>query len=292
MGYSLAGINNLRPSNGSYNLSALIHHKEQLTPYVLDPKLEMYEELYAAGLAEAQGFKPNDNLKAKREIAVNKLKAQAIKVDKVLQKSNRVESKKRATRDLSVSSTASTSTEKESRQSSSQTGGKLSYENTKHALLDHTNDRKHVREILDNRQKNSGNSGTGTCIVNDSEPLRMYTTTIKKSEAKYTRPYNPQGSAKITMVYSKTLEDGAVRPNEFKVWCEQCYDHHPVHNQDDMKIIYVTKDPEVAKGSKFHSGEPRDASFKDRLLKAGITASQTVHIEFVDIHDGGHSPTT
>ena len=118
----------------------------------------------------------------------------------------------------------------------------------------------------------------GTCIVNDSEPSCIYTTTIKNSEAKCTRLYNPQGSPKTTMVYSKLLEDGAVRPNGYKVWCEQCNDHHPVHNQDDMKIIFATEDPELAKGSKSHSGEPRDASFKDRLLKAGIAASQTVHI--------------
>ena len=120
----------------------------------------------------------------------------------------------------------------------------------------------------------------------------MYTTTIKSSEAKCTRLYNPQGSAKTTMVYSKLLKDGAVRPNEYKVWCEKSNDHHPVHNQDDMKIIFVTEDPELAKGSKSHSGEPQDATFKDRLLKAGIPASQTVHIEFVDVHDRGYSPTT
>jgi hypothetical protein len=207
----------------------------------------MYEELYAAGLAEAQGFKPNDNLKAKREIAVKKLKAQAIKVDKVSQKSGRVEGKKRVTRDSSVSSTASTSTERESRQSSSQTGGRLTYENTKHALLDHTNDKKRVKEVLDNRQKSSGTFVTGTCIRNDSEPLCMYTTMMKKSETKSTRLYNPQGSAKITMVYSKTLDDGAVRPNEFRVYCEQCNEHHPVHNQDTQKIVFVTKDSELQK---------------------------------------------
>ena len=107
------------------------------------------EDLYAAFIAEAQGFKPNDDLKAKREIAIKKQKAQAIKVDKVSQKSSRVESKKRATRDSSVSSTASTSTEKESRQSSSQTGGRLTYENTYHALLDHTNDKKRIRKVLE-----------------------------------------------------------------------------------------------------------------------------------------------
>ena len=64
---------------------------------------------------------------------------------------------------------------------------------------------------------------------------------MKKSDSKCTRLYNPQGSQTTIMVYSKLLEDGAVRPNEYKVWCEQCYSHHPVHNQDGMLIIFVTE---------------------------------------------------
>ena len=147
--YSLAGLNNLRPSSGSCDLSTLLHHKGQLTHYVLDPSLKMYEDLYAAGIAEAKGFLPNDDLKAKREIAIQEQKAQATKANKVSHKSSRVESKKRANRDSSVSSTASTSTEKGSRQLSCQTGGKLTYENTYHALLYHTNEKKHMRDILE-----------------------------------------------------------------------------------------------------------------------------------------------
>ena len=83
------------------------------------------------------------------------------------------------------------------------------------------------------------------------------------------------------------LEDGSVRPNEFKVYCEQCHEHHPVHNQDPQTIIFVTEDWELAKGSKSHLGELQDPSFRDRLLKAGITASETVHIELVDVRDWG-----
>ena len=89
------------------------------------------------------------------------------------------------------------------------------------------------------------------------------------------------------MVYSKLLEDSAVRPNEYKVWCEQCNCHHPVYNQDDMKIILVTEDPELAKGTKSQTGDQRDTSFCHRLLKGGIPTSQTVHIEFVDMRDRG-----
>ena len=94
LGYSKAGLHNLRPSSRACNLALLIHHKDAFTPYILDPKLAKYEELYADGLTEAEGFKPNDSLKARREIAVNKQKARAAKVDKVSQKSYRVESKK------------------------------------------------------------------------------------------------------------------------------------------------------------------------------------------------------
>ena len=94
------------------------------------------------------------------------------------------------------------------------------------------------------------------------------------------------------MAYSKIFEDGAVRPNKFKAYCEQCHEHHLVHNQDPQRIIYVIEDWELAKGSKSHSGESQDPSFRDRLLRVRITASETVHIEFVDVRDGGYSQTT
>ena len=106
----------------------------------------------------------------------------------------------------------------------------------------------------------------------------------KNNETKCKRLYNPQGSPDVTMVYSKMLE--------FKVYCEQCHEHHLVHNQDPQRIIYVTEDWELAKGPKSHTGELQDPSFRDLLLRAGITASETVHIKFVDIRDGGYTQTT
>ena len=93
-GYSIAGINNLRPSSESCNVARLLQIRNQLPPYVLDPSLKAYEDLYAAGMAEAMGFLPNAELKAKREIVIQKTKAQATKVDKVPQKSSRVEKKR------------------------------------------------------------------------------------------------------------------------------------------------------------------------------------------------------
>ena len=89
------------------------------------------------------------------------------------------------------------------------------------------------------------------------------------------------------MVYSKILEDAAVRPEEYKVWCEQCSDQHPVHNHYDMLIIFMTEDRELAKGTKSQMGRPRDTKFRNHLQKRGIPQNQTVHIEFLDVQDGG-----
>ena len=124
-----------------------------------------------------------------------------------------------------------------------------------------------------------------TCIVNDSDPLYMHTTMARhgNSELKCSRLYNPKGSLNKIMVYSKLFKDGAVRPNEFKTYCEQCHEYHLVHTQESQKILYVTENWELANGSKSLSGELQDSSFKDLLLKAGITASEMVHIKFIDV---------
>ena len=96
LGYSKAGLHNLRPSIRACNLALLIHHKDAFTPYILDPKLAKYEELYADGLTEAEGFKPNESLKAAREKAVKKQKARLPKWIKI----HRSHIKWRAKRDL------------------------------------------------------------------------------------------------------------------------------------------------------------------------------------------------
>jgi hypothetical protein len=128
----------------------------------------------------------------------------------------------------------------------------------------------------------------GTCIINGSEPLSMHLTVAKhgNSEVKCSRLYNPKGSLAKTMVYSKLL-DGSVRPNEFKSYCEQCHKYHLVHTQESQRIFFVTENHKLANGSRSHSGVPEDSSFRNLLLKAGITASQTVHLEFIDVRDGG-----
>ena len=112
------------------------------------------------------------------------------------------------------------------------------------------------------------------------------------SEVKCSRLYNLKGSLAKTMVYSKLFEDGAVRPNEFKTYCEQCHEYHLAHTQEPQRILFVTENHELANGSRSHLGDLQNPSFRDLLLKAGITASETVHIEFIDIRDGGCTLTT
>ena len=89
------------------------------------------------------------------------------------------------------------------------------------------------------------------------------------------------------MVYSKSLEDSAVKPNEYSTYCEQCHEYHLVHNMESQKILFVTENQELANGARSHSGALEDPSFKKLLLTAGITPSQMIHIEFVDVRDGG-----
>ena len=51
--------------------------------------------------------------------------------------------------------------------------------------------------------------------------------------------------------------------------------------------MYVTENPELANGARSHSGAQEDPSFRDLLIANGISPSQTVHIEFIDVRDGG-----
>ena len=77
---------------------------------------------------DAEGFEPNDSLRAAREKCVSKQEDRAAKVDTVSQKLCKMDNQKRPARDSPESLTASTSNESESRQSNSLKGGKLSYE--------------------------------------------------------------------------------------------------------------------------------------------------------------------
>ena len=158
--------------------------------------------------------------------------------------SKKPESNKRSASMSSERSNASTSNERISRpakcnnpQPKRPEECKLSYDNTEHALLNHTNGTARIKIIQDNRLSSAGGSVTGTCIVNDSQPPILHSVTMKKSDSKCRQLYNPQGSQKTTMVYGKLFEDVACRPKEYTVWCEQCTSNHPVHNQDACLII-------------------------------------------------------
>ena len=174
-------------------------------------------------------------------------------------------------------------------QSSSQTGGRLSYENDHQELLSHENDIKKIRSVLNNRFNSSGRSVTGPVIRNDSNPLTILMTLAQRGncEAKCNRQYNLKGSPDMTMIYSKLLEDSAVHLFKFKTYCEQCHDHHVEHKMVRLKIIFVTENGELFGGATSRMGVLKNPSFKNLLLKEGIKPCQVVNIEFVDICDRG-----
>ena len=130
---------------------------------------------------------------------------------------------------------------------------------------------------------------TGTVIKNDPVNPVIFTLFTRggNSESKRNRLVNPQGEQSRSMVYCKLFEDSGLKPNEFSVYCEQCNDHHPVHNGEPQKILYVSENPELINGARSHSGAQEDPSFRELLKTKGICPSQTVHIEFIDVRDGG-----
>ena len=86
LGYSKAGLHNLRPSSWNWSLALLVHHKATHTPYVLDPTLRSYEILFAKGMIEAEGFDPSAALLAEREKCASKQNTSAIPVEKPSEK--------------------------------------------------------------------------------------------------------------------------------------------------------------------------------------------------------------
>ena len=201
-------------------------------------------------------------------------------------KSSRAESGKRRERESSESSGAGNSSGQNPKPPVAE-GGNLSYVLPNQPLLEHSNNGDQIRAILDNRHKSQGGSVTGTVIVNDANIPRIYSATQRSSSSRCTRLYNPQGTQNTTMVRCKLFEDAAIRPNEYKAWCEQCADQHPVHNQPDMLIICVTEDSELLKGTRTHTALPGAKTFSELLQKNGIVPTENVHIEFVDVRDGG-----
>ena len=60
-----------------------------------------------------------------------------------------------------------------------------------------------------------------------------------------------------------------------------------MHNQDACLILFVTEEQELANGCKSHLGSLRNTSFRDLLENEGISHSQMIHIEYIDVRDGG-----
>ena len=60
-----------------------------------------------------------------------------------------------------------------------------------------------------------------------------------------------------------------------------------MQTQEPCIVVYVTEDQELANGYKSHLGGYCDSSFLDRLKAEGIANNQIIHIEYVDVRDGG-----
>jgi hypothetical protein len=54
-----------------------------------------------------------------------------------------------------------------------------------------------------------------------------------------------------------------------------------------MLIVLATEDSEFLKGTKKHNALPKDKTFRELLQKNGIVPTENIHIEFVDVRDGG-----
>ena len=154
----------------------------------------------------------------------------------------------------------------------------------------HENECIKIRKVLNNRLDRFGRSVTGTVIKNDpANPVtfQLFGRGEQHSESKRIRLVNLKGDQTRSMVYCKLLEDSGLKPNEFSVYCDQCDDHHPAHNGEPMKIVFISENRELINGARSHSGAHEDPSFRELLKSKGICPSQTVHIEFVDVRDGG-----
>ena len=78
LGYSVAGVHNLRPTSRDWTPAQLVEHTLTLTPYVIDPRLIGREELYAQGSGDAIGFEPSARLYAERGKSLKAAKANLI----------------------------------------------------------------------------------------------------------------------------------------------------------------------------------------------------------------------
>ena len=89
------------------------------------------------------------------------------------------------------------------------------------------------------------------------------------------------------MVYSSNFEDAACRQREYMVYCDQCIAQPPVHTHEPCLILFVTEYQELSHGCKSLMGDQQDPSLRSLLEERGITQSQMLHIEYINVRDGG-----
>ena len=197
-------MHNLRTNSREWTPAELVEHTTELTPYVLDPRLMCLEEMYIEGTIEAHDFVPTVQMYAEREKNLNIIK------EMLTGKSSRTESGKRRERETSESSGAGSSRGQNPMPPGAE-GGTYSYVLPLKPLLEHSNNGDTCRAILDNRLKTLGGSVTGTIVVNDSDPPRIYSATQRNSSSRCTRLYNPQGTQKAqwcAVNYLRMLQSG------------------------------------------------------------------------------------
>ena len=78
LGYSKAGLQNLRPSSGDWTLNMLVNNRFTHTPNVLDPLLKGLQEVFARGQIDTtDGYEPDAALLARRAKSVKNLSSKS-----------------------------------------------------------------------------------------------------------------------------------------------------------------------------------------------------------------------
>ena len=85
-------------------------------------------------------------------------------------------------------------------------GARLSYDNSAHALLEHSNRTILITTILDNRKSTMGGVTTGTCVVNTTDPPTLHSVMSSRSSSRSKYLYNLKGSQKTQWCTERSLK--------------------------------------------------------------------------------------
>ena len=217
LGYSKAGLQNLRPSSGHWTLDMLVNNRPTHTPDVLDPLLKGLQDMYARGLMDTtDGYEPDAALLARRAKCVNKQSSKSGTISwqkPVGRASEEYESSKRSASMSSEKSSTCSSSERKSRSDKSHKpsppgveGARLSYDSSAHALLEHSNRSTLITTILDNRKSTMGGVCFGTCVVNTSDPPTLHSVMSSNSSSRSKHLFNLKGSQDKIMVMERYLK--------------------------------------------------------------------------------------